>query len=80
MSAHGGPMGAHKGRRQSSGRETWAKLKSHQIRSNGTVPSPPNPFLILFFVNIPPNPPIQLQLVLSVVSINTNLDVSFYFL
>ena len=51
MSAHGGPMGAHKGRRQSSGRETWAKFKFHQIRSNGTVPSPPNQFFhILFFV------------------------------
>ena len=50
MSAHGGPMGAHKGRRQSSGRETWAKFESHQIRSTGTVPSPPNHFFIFFFV------------------------------
>ena len=66
MSAHGGPTGAHKGRRQSSGRETWAKFKSHQIRFNGTIPSPPNQFFILFFVYIPPNPPIQLQLDLSV--------------
>ena len=49
IGAHGGPMGAHKGRRQSSGRETWAKFKSHQIRSNGTVPSPPNIFLFISF-------------------------------
>ena len=62
IGGHECPWGAHKGRRQSSGRETWAKLKSHQIRSNGTVPSPPNQFLYLFVVYIPPNPPIQLQL------------------
>ena len=44
VGGHECPWGAHKGRRQSSGRETWAKFKSHQIRSNGTVPSPPNHF------------------------------------
>ena len=49
IGAHGGPMGAHKGRRQSSGRETWAKCKSHQIRSNRTVPSPPNQFFYIIF-------------------------------
>ena len=42
---HWCPWAAHKGRRQSSGRETWAKLKSHQIRSNRTVPIPPNIFI-----------------------------------
>ncbi len=51
IGAHECPWGAHKGRRQSSGRETWAKFKSHQIRSNRTVPSPPNHLLyIIFFV------------------------------
>ncbi len=50
-------MGAHKGRRQSSGRETWAKFKSHQIRSNGTVPSPPNHFFVYDVLYITPDRP-----------------------
>ena len=54
IGGHECPWGAHKGRRQSSGRETWAKFKSHQIRSNGTVPSPPiQLFYIIFCIYCP---------------------------